>query len=129
MLKINAHPEQITSLNLDLVLGDKSGYIHVQSDQTFYIEFDEYHLTRSSPPCSFIIDYGGDLWVSADFRIIGDDRTAMLLEGHLVGMYNLTLEKGRQIIIGENATNARLVGTSYVTLTDGMLNKDKVIDT
>ena len=109
----------IRKLNLGLVLGDRTGALHLQKMQTFYVEYNQYKVLRSSPPCRFLVDEGSELWVSADFRLIGIGNHALKLDGHLAGVLNLTLAQERRVFISETASNSRLVAGTHVTLEQG----------
>ena len=63
-------------MNFDLVMGDETGYFHMQDSQRMYIEYDEFSVLRSAPPANLIIDSGSEMWASADFKIIGAASTA-----------------------------------------------------
>lgn len=121
MLEIADGGDNIDTINLGLILGDKSGYLHIQYKQKFYIEFDKFSVLRSSPPSNFIVRYGGEMWASADFRLIGSEVPALDLDGHLAGVMNLTLDEGRAVHIAQTATNSRWMGGQYVTLDGGIL--------
>lgn len=123
-LEISEGRDNIRKLNLGLVLGDKSGVLHLQSTQTFYIEYDQYQLLRSSPPCSFLVDEGSEMWASADFRLIGLGNPVLQLDGHLAGVMNLTLGHQKRVEISETASNSRLVGGTHVTLEKGLRFKE-----
>ena len=75
-LEIGPGTESITSVNFDLVMGDRSGYLHMQDTQRMYLEYDEFAVVRSSPPVNFIIKEGAEMWASADFKVIGTAETA-----------------------------------------------------
>jgi len=109
----------IDTLNVGVVLGDRSGFFRLQSSQKFYIEFEPFLPVRSSPPCNFIVDEGSELWLSQDIRVIGTNNPAVLLNGHMSGVYNITLEEGRVLVMGEQATNARYMGGKYVSSPQG----------
>lgn len=71
MLEIGAGNSSISSLNLDSVMGDMTGYIHMKLRQTLFVEYSEYSALRSAPPANFHIDNGAQIWLSADYKIIG----------------------------------------------------------
>lgn len=119
MLEIADGGIDIDVINIGLVLGDMSGFIHIQDGQQFYIEFDAYSVFRSSPPSNFIVDNGGQMWTSSDLRLIGIGDVTLDLDGHLAGAMNLTLEEGRVVTIAKTATNSRWIGGEYVTLEGG----------
>ena len=109
----------IHTINIDALLGDATGFIHIKSGQSFYVEFDEFSNRRSSPPCNFIVDEGADIWLSQDFRVIGKHNPAFQLNGHLSGVYNLTLAHNRRMVIGNEATNARYISGKFVYSNEG----------
>ena len=121
MLEIADGGSDIDKLNIELVMGDMTGYIHIQDQQQFYVEFDAYSVLRSSPPSNFIVRNGGQMWTSADLRLIGLGKVTLDLDGHLAGALNLTLEEDRVVTIGVTATNSRWIGGKYVTLDGGIL--------
>lgn len=121
MLEIADGGSDIDKLNIELVMGDMTGYIHIQDQQQFYVEFDAYSVLRSSPPSNFIVRNGGQMWTSADLRLIGLGKVTLDLDGHLAGALNLTLEEDRVVTIGVTATNSRWIGGEYVTLDGGIL--------
>ena len=71
-------------MNFDLVMGDESGYFHMQSGQIMYLEYDEFSVLRSAPPVNFIIDEGSEMWASADFKIIGAGSSAFEVSKHFI---------------------------------------------
>jgi hypothetical protein len=119
MLEIANGGDNIKTINLGLILGDKSGYLHIQNKQKFYVEFDAYSVLRSSPPSNFIVRNGGELWLSADIRLIGNQIPALDLDGHLAGVMNLTLDEERIVHVADTASNSRWMGGKYVTLDGG----------
>ena len=76
MLEIGNGLDDIISINFDLVMGDRSGFIHLQAGQAGFIEYSEFSLLRSMPPVNFIIKNGAQIWLSADFKVIGEDTYA-----------------------------------------------------
>jgi hypothetical protein len=121
MLEIADGGNDINKLNIGLVMGDMTGYIHIQDQQQFYVEFDAYSVFRSSPHSNFIVNNGAQMWISADVRLIGRGKVTLDLDGHLAGVLNLTLEENRVVTIGVTATNSRWIGGEYVTLDGGIL--------
>ena len=111
--------DPIEVINLPLILGDKTGFLHIQDRDTFFVEFAEYETIRSSPPTNFIVREGGELWVSQDFRVIGQHDPAVQLDGHLSGVFNLTVSHTRHFSVGMNATNARFMGGQHDAPTPG----------
>jgi len=77
MLEIGPGTASIDSINFDLVMGDKSGYLHLQNTQTAFLEYSTYSALRSAPPINFRIDEGSSIWVSSDFKLIGQQIPAV----------------------------------------------------
>ena len=109
----------IDTLNVGIVLGDRTGFFHLKQAQKFYVEFEPFLPVRSSPPCNFLVDEGSELWLSQDIRVIGVNEPAVQLDGHMSGVYNITLEEGRMLVMGEQATNARYIDGKYVRSPEG----------
>ena len=126
MLEIdNSRDSSISSLNIGMMLGDMTGTLHLRPSHKFYIEFDALLPKRSSPPCNFIVDASSELWLSHDFRLIGLADVAMQLNGHMSGVYNITLEDGRKMLLGLNSSNARYIEGKYVQSPPGGLLMSK----
>ena len=117
----NSRDSSISSLNIGVVLGDMTGTLHLSRSHKFYIEFDSFVPKRSSPPCNFIVDAGSEVWLSHDFRVIGRGNVAVQLDGHMSGVYNVTLEDGRKMSLGINSSNSRYIEGKYVQSPPGEL--------
>ena len=76
-------------MNFDLVMGDKTGYFHMQDGQRLFIEYDEFSVLRSAPPVNLIIDNGSEIWASADFKIIGTASVAFEVCSTLTSIYQI----------------------------------------
>lgn len=111
--------DTVSSVSISTVLGDGTGFLHLQPGDRFYVEFSPYESVRSSPPCNFIIEEGSELWLPQDFRVIGKASPAIDFQGHMTGVFNLTLAEGRQVNIGDEATNSRYVAGEYVDSPQG----------
>lgn len=72
MLEIGPGTSSIDSINLDLVMGDKTGYLHIKDTQTAFVEYSTYSALRSAPPINFRVDDGSSIWTSSDFKLIGE---------------------------------------------------------
>jgi hypothetical protein len=72
MLEIGPGKDNITTLNIDLMMGDRTGYLHMKGGQTSYLEYSQYSILRSTPPVNFQIDQGSQIWLSSDFKVIGN---------------------------------------------------------
>lgn len=83
------------SISVATVLGDGSSVLHVQKNQLFFIEYQEFTRRRSFPPVNFKVDYSGELMLVSDVHIAGRKRPTFELEGRITGVSNLTLTEGR----------------------------------
>ena len=116
----------ISSLNIGMMLGDMTGTLHLRPSQQFFVEFDSFVPKRSSPPCNFVVDAGSEVWLSHDFRVIGRGNVAVQLDGHMSGVYNITLEDGRKMSLGINSSNSRYIEGKYVqSPPGGLITKTK----
>ena len=104
----------IPSVSCQTVLGDSSSLLHVQPNQTFYIEYSQSDDRRSVPPVNFRIEQDGEIYLPADFRVIGEDDPPFDLDGRMSGVYNFTAADGKEIVVGPHAMNAQVNNGSYV---------------
>ena len=119
MIEIKDGGDNIKSFNVDLLYGDKTGYIHIQDHQDFFIEYDIFKITRSVPKVNFIVEKEGKMFASTDFRPLGIHDPVIKLAGHLAGVMNLTLDYNRRMEIAETASNSRYIDGQYQTLENG----------
>lgn len=104
--------------------GDGSPLIHVQSNQTFYMEYQKATSKRSNPRVNFLIEKHGDLITVNDLRISGDKTPTVDLRGTIRGVTKFTLSTSKVCHISE--TGSITVGlhrenTSTVAINLGML--------
>jgi hypothetical protein len=52
-----------------------------------------------------LLRQGGVLWASPDLRLVGKETPALRWAGHLAGVYNLTLEENKQVLVETGASN------------------------
>ena len=108
---------------MDTILGDGSSLLHIQTNQTFYIEYQEVTQRRSFPKVNFKVDYGGEVMLVSDFHVSGEGNPAFELLGRITGVSNLTLTEGRELHVGVQASSALIKGNSYVEKPrDGLLS-------
>ncbi len=112
-------PQPVKHLSITRMLGDGTGYLHLQAGQVFYVDFEPYLAVRSSPPVNFRVDAGSEVWLSQDFRVVGHATPAFVLDGHMTGVYNLTVAESRQVTVNESTSNSRYVNGEYVTSPPG----------
>jgi hypothetical protein len=110
----------LENISLPLIMGDGTGWIHIQDGQVFYIEYSEFQILRSAPPCNFIVNAGAGMMASADFRVVGEALPAIQLDGHLAGVINITLANEAEVWSSETASNSQANAEgNQVTLPNG----------
>ena len=117
--EIAAGSDQIRTINIGLIFGDGTGFLHTQNGQAFYVEYNKFQTIRSSPPVNFKLDHGGTIWASSDLRLVGTQDPVLHYAGHLVGVYNLTVAQNRKIILEKSATNGRIINGKHTTFKPG----------
>ena len=103
-----------SSISVKTVLGDGTATLHVQKNQSFFIEFQEFTRRRSFPPVNFKVDYTGEVILVSDFHVSGKKNPAFQLDGRISGVSNLSLAEGRVMLVGENASSALLRNKRYL---------------
>ncbi len=106
--------KMVPSVSAQTILGDATSMLHIQGNQTFYIEYTQAAERRALPPVNFQIDQYGELFLVPDFRIIGLHDRPFYLDGQLSGVYNMTVAEKKELVVGPHATNAQLNNGSYV---------------
>lgn len=75
--------------------GDGSVLIHVQPNQTVYMEYEKATSKRSNPKVNFLIEELGELITVNDLRISGDKSPSFNLQGSIKGVRKLTLSASK----------------------------------
>ena len=84
--------------------GDGSPLLHVQSNQTFYVEYEKATRKRSNPKANFLVEEHGDLITVNDLRISGDNVPAVDLRGRIRGVTKLTLSTSKECWISRTGS-------------------------
>ena len=114
----------ISSVHIGLLYGDGSSLLHVQSNQTFYMEYQKATSKRSNPKINFIIEENSDLITVNDFRISGDKSLPIDLRGTIRGVTKFTLSASKVCHISKTGSiTAELhpMNTSVIAINLGML--------
>ena len=126
-MKITKSPHNTTlnpSVYIGLMYGDASPLIHVQSNQTFYMEYQKATSKRSNPKVNFLIEEHGDLITVNDLRISGGKTPAIDLRGTVRGVIKFTLSTSKACHISEKGSitvGLHRENTSSVAINLGML--------
>ena len=110
---------------IGLLYGDGSPLIHVQANQTFYVEYQKATSKRSNPKANFLIKEQGDLITVNDLRISGDKVPAIDLRGSIRGVTKLTLSTSKVCHISKSGlitVELYRENTSTVAINLGMLS-------
>ena len=94
--------------------GDRTGLVHVRSGQRLYSEYSEATGRQTRPPCSFLLDAGGELWMPEAVDVLG---TRTVLGGRLVGVANLRIGSGANVVFLSSAQTAAVENGSFVRIT------------
>ena len=109
------HPNKTKiSVKVHRFIGDKTGQFHVRSNQTIYVEYIESILNRTEAPCSYKIDFGGEIVLPYEFHVHG---TRTELHGLMTGVYHLFIEDRSTMTISATATTAIIENRTYTDIT------------
>ena len=86
-------------------LGDKTGQLHIRSDQHVYVEIVEAVMNITEAPCAFIIDYEGEIIFPEEVHTHGTNST---FAGQITGVHNLYIEAGSLAEFHSTANTALL---------------------
>ena len=81
------------SLSVKLLSGDRSGFIHVHTNQTVIIS----EKTPARVPASFKVDEGGLVVVPHSVIIVGQRKYSIESRGTILGMRNMEIARGRVV--------------------------------
>ena len=74
---------------------DGSALVHVQTNQTFYIEYHPEMTRRSISKINYLVERRSVLYFPTDVVIMGLNTPAVELQGSIVGALNVTVAEGR----------------------------------
>lgn len=98
-----------------LFLGDKTGQLHIRSRQHVYVEYIVSVSNRTEAPCSFIIEYEGEIIVPVEVHMQGTNST---LKGLVTGVESLFIESDTFVEFWSTANTALLKNGTYTDVTD-----------
>ena len=113
------------SVYVGLVYGDGSSLFHVQSNQTFYMEYQKATSKRSNPKINLLIKEHGDLITVNDLRISGGMIPAIDLRGTIRGVTKFTLSTSRVCQVSKTGSITVAIhreNSSAVAINLGMLS-------
>ncbi|PIK61104.1 hypothetical protein BSL78_01929 [Apostichopus japonicus] len=103
-------PRQLT---INKLYGDKTGLITVHGNQQYTIDHRENSKTTLKAPVNFKLEKNSTAFIATTFDIIGSGVPAFDWNGRLVGVQNLRIAPGREVLIRESAHTALIVDDNY----------------
>lgn len=91
-------------------IGDRSGQVHIRSNQNISVEYVESETNVTEAPVSYIIDYGGEVIFPTEVHLQGINTT---LDGMVTGVHHLYVEDGCSLSVSSTAQTAQLQDEGY----------------
>ncbi len=122
------HPPQAVSVNIVIheLTGNRKGLVRVQDKQRLVIHFVASTHTYLDAPCGFHVDHGGEVILPSTLIVLAE---AVILEGCMTGVEELTVERGGEFIIQGEASTGHLpddedwyLGGPQTSHTPGFIN-------
>ena len=105
------------SSNVDVIihrfLGDRTGLLHIQSDQTVYVEYVESETNVTEAPVSYKIDSGAKAIFPTEVHLQGIRST---LDGLVGGVHHLYVEDGASVITSSTSQTAGISENQLVNI-------------
>ncbi|KAH3880014.1 hypothetical protein DPMN_003926 [Dreissena polymorpha] len=114
------HPPELTATDMVTVIihrfyGDRTGQVHVRSNQLIYVEYIESESNRTEAPVSYIIDAGAEVVFPTEVHMQGINTT---LAGQITGVHHLYIQDGCELVTESTSQTAQLVDEKKVELTE-----------
>lgn len=133
------HPGQSVEVVIHRFLGDRTGQVHVRSDQKILVEYVESESNVTEAPVSYIIDSGAEVIFPTEVHMQGINTT---LDGLITGVHHFYIEDGCTVTVSSSSQTAQLENEVKVDLTspgnfmlptinvrqDGILQFRKILD-
>ena len=99
------HPGNTVEVIIHRFLGDRSGQVHIRSDQILYVEYVESESNRTEAPVSYIIDSGAEVVFPTELHLQGINTT---LDGLITGVHHFYVEDGCTVSVSGTSQTAQL---------------------
>ncbi|PIK61107.1 Tenascin-X [Apostichopus japonicus] len=110
------HPNvSLVNLTVHTFIGDKTGQLHLRSNQKVYAEVVESETNRTEAPCSFLVDYESEIFFPSEVHLHGT-RTEM--HGRVTGVHKMFIEDKADVIWTSTAQTAIIEKREYVHLSE-----------
>ena len=94
-------------------LGDGTGRVHLQTNQTIYVEVVESVTNETTAPCSFKVDQGAEIVFPSKVHIYG---TRSEIDGRITGVTDLVIALGGIIEFSSTAQTAKVENKEYLRI-------------
>ena len=95
-------------------IGDKTGRVHIQTDQMLFSEVVESVRNVTEAPCSYIIDYGAELLLPSEVRFHGTNTDLM---GLITGIHHMYIIAGAHVTVYSTSQTALQENRQYTHIT------------
>lgn len=96
-------------------LGDRTGQVHIRSNQTVYVEYVESESNVTEAPVSYIIDEGAEVVFPTEVHLQGINTTQ---DGMITGVHHLYVEDGCTLTVSSTAQTAQIENEKKVEISD-----------
>ena len=97
---------QEKTLMIRKIYGDKTGRIHMRSNQSCHLERSETSKGTLKTPVNLWIDEGAKAYLASLVYILGEGEVALKWNGDLIDVRHLRIVPGKKISIGAHATSS-----------------------
>ena len=110
------HPSNVTHVELIVhrFIGDRSGQLHLRSNQTVYVEVVESVSNVTEAPCSYIIDADSEIVLPTEFHIHG---TRSTIGGLVTGVHHIYIENEADMEFSSSGHTAQIANGSKSHIT------------
>ena len=104
----------LTSIDVRVLRGDRTGLIHLHDQQTMTAEYEESRVKAFTTGMNFIVDDGAELIVPTYTYIYGDHTHAVQWFGQLTGVSLFVIGQDKSVYLGARAHTAYLQNGTYL---------------
>jgi Uri superfamily endonuclease len=109
------HPGRPVEVVIHKIEGDRTGQIHMRSDQTAYIEYVESIKNVTEADVSYIIDFESEVIFPTEVHMQGINTT---IDGMMTGVHHLYVEDNAVVSVSATSQTALLDNGTYVYVSE-----------
>ena len=98
------------------IVGDRSGLIHIHSNQTLQAEYQDATYTITRTATNYKLDPGSVVLMSTSVHVVGLGSVAFDWNGRLVNVQHFHVAFGRKVHIGPDAHTASFQNGNYISV-------------